>query len=140
WPDGQFERPWRSDNPGEVRELTELLSRLAQGRVLVVALEPTGTYGDALRQALHGAGVVVHRVSPKVAHDYAEVFDGVPSQHGGKDAAVVAELSALGKSVPWPFVRRPEDQEMAYWVDRLDQQRRWLAMCYGRLEGLLARH
>jgi transposase len=93
-----------------------------------------------LRQALHDAGVVVHRVSPKVAHDYAEVFDGVPSQHDGKDAAVVAELSALGKSVSWPFVRRAEDQEMAYWVDRLDQQRGWLAMCYGRLEGLLARH
>lgn len=140
WSDGQFERPWRSDNPGEVRELTALLSRLAQGRALVVALEPTGTYGDALRQALHDAGVVVHRVSPKVAHDYAEVFDGVPSQHDGKDAAVVAELSALGKSAVWPFVRRAEDQEMAYWVERLDQQQRWLAMCYGRLEGLLARH
>src|SRR4051794_20840486 len=68
WSDGQFERPWRSDNPGEVRELTALLSRLAQGRALVVALEPTGTYGDALRQALHDAGMVVHRVSPKVAH------------------------------------------------------------------------
>jgi transposase len=140
WPDGQFERPWRSANPGQVRELTELLRQLAQGRDLVVALEPTGTYGDALRQALHDAGVLVHRVSPKVAHDYAEVFDGVPSQHDGKDAAVVAELAATGKSVAWPFGRRAEDQEMAYWVDRLDQQRRGLAMSYGRLEGLLARH
>jgi len=140
WPEGQFERPWRSDNPGQVGALTDLLRRLGQGRALVVALEPTGTYGDALRQALHDAAVVVHRVSPKVAHDYAEVFDGVPSQHDGKDAAVVAELSATGKSVVWPFTRNAADQEMAYWVDRLDQQRRLLAMSYGRLEGLLARH
>ena len=36
------------------------------------------------------AGIAVVRVSPKAAHDYAEVFDGVPSQHDGKDAAVVA--------------------------------------------------
>src|SRR4051812_36565861 len=29
---------------------------------------------------------------------------------------------------------------MAYWVERLEQQRRLLTMSYGRLEGLLARH
>ena len=40
--------------------------------------------------------------SSKAASDYAEVFDGVPSQHDGKDAAVVAELAAIGKSRPWP--------------------------------------
>ena len=67
-----------------------------------MALEPSGTYGDPLRQALSDAGIAVVRVSPKAAHDYAEVFDGVPSQHDGKDAAVVAELAALGKSTPWP--------------------------------------
>ena len=43
------------------------------------------------------------RVSNKASHDYAEVFDGVPSQHDGKDAAVVAELAALGKCQPWAY-------------------------------------
>jgi hypothetical protein len=43
-----------------------------------------------LRQALHGTGVEVRRASPQVAHDYAEIFAGVPSQHDGKDAAVGA--------------------------------------------------
>jgi hypothetical protein len=32
-----------------------------------------------LRQACTDAGIEVQRVSPKAAHDYAEVFDGVPS-------------------------------------------------------------
>src|SRR5712671_4590396 len=43
------------------------------------------------------------RVGTKASHDYAEVFDGVPSQHDAKDAAVVAELVALGKGRDWPF-------------------------------------
>ena len=67
-----------------------------------MALEPSGTYGAALRQGLQDAGLAMRRVSPKAAHDYAEVFDGVPSQHDGKDAAVVAELAALGQASPWP--------------------------------------
>src|ERR671923_11741 len=62
---------------------------------------------SALSQALADAGVVVERVSGKAAHDYAEVFDGVPSQHDSKDAAVVAELAALGKAAPWPYGCRP---------------------------------
>lgn len=140
WPDGRFERPWRAANPAQARDLAGLLARLAAGRRLVVALEPTGTYGDPLRQALADAGLAVHRVSPKAAHDYAEAFDGVPSQHDGKDAAVVAELAAAGKAAPWPLLRGADGGEMAYWVDRLDQQRRLLGVWYGRLEGLLARH
>ena len=85
-----------------------LLQRVSQGRPLVVALEPTGTYGDALRHALGQAGLAVHRVSPKAAADYAETFDGVPSQHDGKDAAVVAELAAQGAAGPgrWSYPTR----------------------------------
>jgi transposase len=104
-------------------------------------MESSGTYGDALRQALADAGIELRRVSGKAAHDYAEVFDGVPSQPDGKDAAVVAELAALGKSVPWPY--QPADaweQELAYGVDWMVAQRQVLAMWQGRLEGLLARH
>ena len=140
WRDGRFERPFRADNPVQVPGVTAVLHRLAQGRDLRIALEPTGTYGDALRQALDDAGLVVHRVSPKAAHDYAEVFDGVPSQHDGKDAAVVAELAALGKASVWPFRAAAGDQELAYWVDGLEAQRRVLSIGSGRLEGLLARH
>jgi transposase len=138
---GEFERPWRIANPADVRAAVEHFRQLAAGRELVVAMEPSGTYGDALRQACHDAGVVVHRVRPKVAHDYAETFDGVPSQHDGKDAAAIAELSRNGKSAPWPWTIAPEaEQQIEYHVDRLDAQRRLRQTWCGRIEALLARH
>ena len=141
WADGSLERPWRLHNPGEVPELVRLLTRLGAARQLVVAMESTGTYGDALRQALADAAVTVERVSSKAAHDYAEVFDGVPSQHDGKDAAVVAELSAWGKARPWPYQAKDlREQELKYWVEWLVTHRQILTMWQGRLEGLLARH
>jgi transposase len=141
WGNADFGRPWRARNPEQIPDLVGVLAQLAQGRRLRVALEPSGTYGDALRQALDDAGLEVWRVSPKAAHDYAEIFDGVPSQHDGKDAAVVAELAALGKAKAWPYEQTPQwEQQLAYWVDWLDAQRRLLALWSGRLEGLLARH
>jgi hypothetical protein len=69
WADGQFERPWRVANPGQVRDLVGLLGALASQRTVTVALEPSGTYGDPLRQALAEAGLAMRRVSPKAAHD-----------------------------------------------------------------------
>jgi transposase len=141
WADGRFERPWRVANPSEIPALVALLQHLAAGRPLGVAMESSGTYGDALRQALADHRIAVVRVSGKAASDYAEIFDGVPSQHDGKDAALVADLAALGKAQPWPY--QPPDawqQELSYWVDGMVAQRQLLALGQGRLEGLLARH
>jgi transposase len=141
WGQGDFDRPWRANNPKDVGQLAQLLSEVGQGRTLIAALEPTGTYGDALRQALERKSITVHRVSPKNASDYAEVFDGVPSQHDGKDAAVVAELSAQGKSWPWRLPTPTEaEQELAYQVDWMDGQRRQMMQWCGRVEGLLSKH
>jgi transposase len=141
WADGQFERPWLVNNPEQVPVLASLLRRLSADHAVAVALEPSGTYGDPARQALTDAGLRLLRVSPKAAHDYAEVFDGVPSQHDGKDAAVVAELAALGKAVPWPY-QAPAlwEQELSYWVEWLDAQRQIYGVWQGRLEALLGRH
>ena len=141
WSDGRFQRPWKAENPAEVDAIVGLLRKVAQQRPLVVAMESTGTYGDALRARLDQAGLEVHRVGGKAAHDYAEVFDGVPSQHDGKDAAVIAELAAFGKSSLWPY-RLPSDAdvEMAYWSDWLDAQQNIQRLWTGRLESLLARH
>jgi transposase len=141
WPDAQFERPWLVAQPEQLPDLLALLRQVGQEHALTVALEPSGTYGDPLRQALTDAGLSVLRVSPKAAHDYAEVFDGVPSQHDGKDAAVVAELAALGKAAPWPY-RAPAvwEQELGYWVEWLEAHRQIYGVWLGRLEALLARH
>jgi transposase len=141
WSAREFSRPWRVANPSEIATFVGLLRQLRRGRELVVALEPSGTYGDALRQALHDAGIAVQRVSPKAAHDYAEVFDGVPSQHDGKDAALVAELAALGKGSAWPYEPVPAwERELAYWVERWEWFRREQAVGSGCLEALLGRH
>jgi transposase len=141
WRSGEFERPWRVSNPTEVRLLAERLAWLAQGRRLTVVMEPTGTYGDVFRQAFAQQGLTVHRVSTKMAADYAEIFDGVPSQHDGKDAAVVAELAAQGRSWAWPWqTTSATEQEMEYLVDWLDAQRRQMVVWLGRVEGLVSRH
>lgn len=141
WAASDFERPWKVVNPNDISVLIAHLKGLSMGRKLIVAMEPSGTYGDALRQACADAQMMVHRVSPKIAHDYAEVFDGVPSQHDGKDAAVVAELARTGKSAVWPWATpSATQQQIEYWVDRMDVHRRLRQMWSGRLEARLARH
>jgi transposase len=141
WADGQWERPWRISNPSQIGDLITLLQQLRCGRCLRVAMEPSGTYGDALRQALADVEIEVRQVSAKAAHDYAEIFDGVPSQHDGKDAAVVAELAAHGKAREWPYNPGDAwDQELKYWAEWMEAQRRILQLWTGRIEGLLARH
>src|SRR3954470_22081737 len=141
WADGRFERPWRVKNPWEIPALVGVLKRVKADRELVVALEPSGTYGEALRQALGDTGIEVRRVGTKASHDYAEVFDGVPSQHDGKDAAVVAELAALGKAKPWADqAAHPWEEELTRWVEERVAQRQMAAVWQGRREGLWARH
>jgi transposase len=141
WADGRFERPWRIKNPEEIPTLLALVRQMSADRKMIVAMESSGTYGDALRQALADAKIELQRVSGKAAHDYAEVFDGVPSQHDGKDAAVVAELAALGKAKLWEYQAADSwEEELAYWVENMVTQRQILNIWQGRLEGLLARH
>jgi transposase len=141
WSDGHFERPWRAENPDEIPDMIQRLERLASGRPLTVAMESTGTYGDALRQALTDAKLAVRRVSGKAVHDYAEIFDGVPSQHDGKDAAMVAELASIEKSFAWPYQPPTEfDDELAYWIGRADIHQRIGMLHLGQLEAFLARH
>jgi transposase len=141
WQDGAWGQGWSAAQPAQVSVLVQRLGELGQGRSLLVALEPTGTYGDPVRQALTDAGLTVVRVSPKAAHDYAEIFDGVPSQHDGKDAAVVAELAALGKCRDWPLrACSAWEEELAFWVDELEVHQRQLQRWASRLEGLLSRY
>jgi hypothetical protein len=141
WGAEMFSGPWHAENRTGIRGVVEFLLTLSHGRELIVALEPTGTYGDALRYALTQVRLNVHRVEGKASHAYAEIFDGVPSQHDRKDAAVVAELAAVGKSKPWPYdAESVENQERKCWVQRLEAAQGTMQVGTGRLEGLLARH
>ena len=104
-----------------------------------VAMEPSGVYGDALRWQLHSAGFEVVRVSPKKSHDMSEIYDGVPSSHDGKSAAIVAVLHHRGASEPWPpeSERRRELTAALRLVEVFGKQFR---QNRNRLEGLTARH
>ena len=142
WSAGDFERPWKVHNTGQIDLLMERLQVLKEVcDSLTVGMESTGTYGEAVRLALTEAGLEVHRVSGKATSDYHEIFDGVPSQHDGKDAAIVAELTAFGKGRPWPLVADSQTlQEVKYHVRRMDCYRNLQVRWIGRLEALLAKH
>jgi transposase len=88
-------------NPEESRQVLDLLKSLPAAQI-EVAMEPTGTYGDAMRQLFEREGYKVYLVSAKRCHDASEVYDGVPSQHDSKAAAIIAKLHLDGASREWP--------------------------------------
>ena len=142
WSDGNFERPWSVENPAQIGLLLELLKVLREVcDSLIVGLESTGTYSEAVRLALTDASIAVHRVSGKAVADYSEIFDGVPSQHDGQDAAMIAELTAYGKGSSWPYHSESDQElEIKHQVLRLDAFRTQANTWLGRMEGLLSCH
>ncbi len=146
WPDRSFERPWRVKSPDQIRLVVSKLLELNRLCPVAVAMESSGTYGDAFRQALDDAGLQVRRVSAKAVKDDSEGFDGVPSNHDGKDAAIIGTLCVNGRSVPWLWKAAVEDessdkdQAIRYWVRQLDTAQRIKQIWCGKLEGMLARH
>jgi len=87
-------------HPQQTRAVvTGLLESFGPTRLEVV-MEPSGTYGDALRGLFAAAGVAVFRISPKRVHDAAELYDGVPSLHDAKAAYLIARLHLDGVSQP----------------------------------------
>jgi transposase len=159
WLDREFERPWRVRSPGQIRLVVEKLVELNALCPVTVAMESSGTYGDAFRQALADGGLPVHRVSGKAVKDDSEGFDGVPSNHDGKDAAIIGTLCVNGRSSPWrcngvapgqasegsaadqaAVDVSQKDQAIRYFVRQLDTAQRIKQLWCGKLEAMLARH
>ncbi len=127
---------WKS--PDEVGLMLEVLKGL-ESSSLEVVVEPTGTYSDAFREQIEKQGYPVYLVSPKRSHDASEVYDGVPSSHDAKSAAIIGKLHLEGLSKPWP--RKSEQQRRlsaALLMARV--HRRQLDDNTNRLEAQLARH
>lgn len=127
---------WKS--PWESRQFLELLQGLGC-RSITVVMEPSGTYGDPLRSLLWEVGIPVYRVSAKRSHDAAEVYDGVPSRHDAKSAAIIAKLHKDGASEPWPF-RSDEERDLRAVVTSMDWLDEQFHQNVNRLEGHMARH
>lgn len=125
-------------HPHQSRDLLEQLSGLG-AQALEAVLEPTGTYGDALRYQLSTLGAQIYRVSPKRVHDAAEVFDGVPSVHDAKAAYLIGRLHLDGVSQPW---RESGERRRNLRADltRLELTQERYHRALNRLEAQLARH
>jgi transposase len=139
-PEGQTYCIVKWKHPFETVSFLELVSGLqAAGRKLEAAMEPSGTYSDALKYQLQRLGVAVYRVDPKRCHDMAMVLDGVDSQHDPKSASLLIYLHARGISELWAQESEQRRQMKAQVIKRelyFDPLERH----YGRLEGKLAAH
>lgn len=127
-------------HPEETPSFTSLCEGLrARGLTVEVVMEPSGTYGDAIRSQLLSLKFDVHQVSGKRVHDAAEIFDGVPSLHDAKAAVLIARLHLDKASRPWPMPSATERE--------LEALRQMMALhssreqsMLGKLEALTARH
>lgn len=126
-------------HPQQTRALVEAVVAAFGPARLEVVMEPSGTYGDALRALFVDAGVRVFRISPKRVHDAAEIYDGVPSLHDAKAASLIGRLHLEGVSQPWQessASRRALTAQLG--LLELYQERRQRSL--NRLEALLSRH
>lgn len=130
----------RFEHPRQTAQFVGLLAGLqAIGRLVEVAMEPTGTYGDALRYRLGAAKVPVFRVSNKHVHDAGELFDSSPSKHDGKDSSVIGWLHARERSKRWEELD-PTRREIRALVAQRDLYDEPMNRLIDQAEPLLARH
>ncbi len=135
---GELAGIWKWDQPGDTRLLVESLMSLGASSVEVV-MESTGTYGDALREALRSRGASIYQVGAKRVKDSQEVYDGVPSRHDAKSAALLVWLHARGLSRRWEALSE-EARELRAELRVLELSKKSERVQLNRLEGLLARH
>jgi len=126
-------------HPMETGMLLDVMLHKLPWSSLDVAMEPSGTYGDALRALFLGNGIKVYRVSPKRCHDAAEVYDGVPSLHDSKAAAIIGWLHLDGASEEWPLPEKAQ-RELRAAIKTMELYDDAYYRNINRLESLLARH
>jgi transposase len=139
---GEVIQLFRFDHPTDTRRflgiVSELKDHVAPGQ-LKAAMEPTGTYGDAIRQQLVDAGVPVCMVAPQRTHDSQALFDNVASLHDAKSAVLVAKLCSMGLVTQWQ-APNPMRRRLRALIDLRAHELQTEERCFGRIEALLARH
>ena len=129
---------WNQLNREEHLLAMKLLRSLPASSVETVT-EPSGTYGDPLCCELAKAELPVFHVTPVRSQKYAEVYDGVPSQHDGKSAVLLARLHFEGFSMSHSQ-RSIQQRDLAAAVSELDYLQADYQRTMNRLEAQLARH
>jgi transposase len=137
---GEVLRIVRFEHPRQTLAFLRVVERLHEAKLAPrVVMEPTGTYGDALRYQCHARGVPVEMMSPKHTHDIAEVLDGVPSMHDPKAAVALAQLAKLRPGKAWT-PDTVQKRELRALLDRRWPMSKTLDLYFGHLEALVARH
>ena len=126
------------ESPWENKDVAEWLTSLGSSEVSV-AMEPSGSYGDAFRHQVTAAGMRVYRVSAKRSHDAAEVYDGVSSWHDAKSAGIVAKLHIDGASEVW-LERTEAERKLGAALSLVQMYDEQYHRGLNRLEGMLARY
>ena len=129
---------WKA--PSQNATVIDLLRRLRdRGFTVEAVMEASGTYGDVLRQMLEDNGFPVFRVNGKKTYDARELYDGVPSMHDAKAAAILARLHTEGLSAQ--IQAEPDDKRSLRAAIAIADlhQRRYLELVH-KLESWLARY
>ncbi len=129
---------WKAPDEN-LRVLDILRGFRAAGIAVESVMEPSGTYGDVLRHQLEQDGFPLFMVSGKRTFDAREIFDGVPSLHDAKSAAIIARLHADNLSARLRD-EGPDRRQLKAALAIMDlHQERYLQLVH-RLESWLARH
>ena len=127
-------------HPSQTPEwLSGIETLAAEADQVEAVMEPSGTYGDAIRWQLSQRGIAVYRVSPKWVHDSAETHDGVPSSHDVKAAEIIADLHQRQRSRRWEPLSETRRAALAQ-VTQLRQARKRFTAEKNRCGGLLSRY
>jgi len=116
-PDGKIRRKSCANTPAGWEDLTRWLARYG-GAAAHVALEATGTYGEALAHYLYDSGHVVSVLNPAVTHAYA-ASQLARAKTDRIDAELIARYTATQHPGPWTPAPR-EVRELQALVRRLD--------------------
>lgn len=128
---------FRWNHPEETPAMLEAVSGLSCPVVVVV--ESTSTYGDALRHQCRLRGFDVHQASAKRVHDAKEVYDGVPSLHDGKAATIIGRFYQDGLTTPWRE-HTTEERKLNALRREYDLHKSQYQRNQNRLEAYLNRH
>lgn len=124
-------------HPLESPDFVVLLKEIGASSIQI-AVEPSGTYGDALMDLL-AREWPVFVIPGKRTHDAQEVFDGVPSTHDGKCASIIAKLRLQGIGREWELESTERRELKAATATLRRYEERFLANT-NRLEAELARY
>lgn len=137
---GETQLRVRFEAPAQTRQFVSFLAEVQRsGRVVEVAMEPTGTYGDILRYRLDAENIAVFRVNNKHVHDASELFDSSPSKHDSKDASVIGWLHAHARSKRWEQLAEAR-RSMRALIAQRELHSVPLQTLLSTMEPLLARH